>query len=426
MNSKNQGEFFSPELLVQIREQLAYVDHDPYAGKRIYFDNAGGSLRLKKVSQFLAEESAYPDSPNRPAKASAHLKEMMIKGIEDARLFLGAKSGVVFSSQTASRVLYHMTQAIIFNVPGTNVVTTDQEHPASYDSAKYYAEIAGKELRVAGTCKDSGAIKPEEVLRLIDKDTCLLSFIHTSNITGVKCDVETIISEARKIKPDLYILLDCTQNVPHGPTDVEKLGVDAVGFTQYKILGKRGQGIGWVSERCAKLPHERTLEKDITDWEVGSPEPAAWGCWSIVVDYLDWLGSRLGAGDDRRERIVKAMEGIELHERALMHRMIHGSENTKGLKDIEKIQVHFVGDDLTKRDCILPITFAGKSGKDAVKEYIDRGVVVFDRAISNVLSRRQLNALGIDSLVRVSPMHFHNNDEVDEFLKVTEEIAKNG
>ena len=423
MQNQNRGQFFSPELLTQIRDQMDYVDYDPYAGKRIYFDNAGGSLRLKKVSQFLCEESAYPDSPNRPSKASAHLREMMAKGIEDARLFLGAGSGTVFSSQTASKVLYHMTQAIIFGVSGSNVVTTDQEHPASYDSAKYYADIAGKELRVAETCRESGAIKPGAILKHIDKDTCLLSFIHTSNITGVICDVETIIAEARKIKPDLYILLDFTQHVPHGPTDVAALGVDAIGFTQYKILGKRGQGIGWVSDRCARLPHERTLEKDITDWEVGSPEPAAWGCWSVVVDYLDWLGKELGAGEGRRERILAAMKGIELHERAIMHRMLHGTDKVKGLKDIKGVRVHFVGDDLTKRDCILPVTFAGKSGKDAVMEYIDRGVVVFDRAVTNVLSRRQLTALGIDSLVRVSPMHYHNADEVDEFLRVTEEIA---
>jgi len=425
MNKKNRGELFSPDLLTAIREQFDYVDYDPYAGKRIYFDNAGGSLRLKEVSRFLAAENAFPDSPNRPSKASTHLKEMMIKGVEDAKLFLGAESGTVFSSQTASRVLYHMTQAIIFGVPGSNVVTTDQEHPASYDSAKYYAEIAGKELRVAGTCRETGAVKPETILKLIDKDTCLLSFIHTSNITGVISDSETIIREARKIKPDLYILLDFTQHVPHGPTDVTALGVDAIGFTPYKILGKRGQGIGWVSDRCSKLPHERTLEKDITDWDVGSPEPAAWGCWSIVVDYLDWLGKELGAGADRRERIVKAMEGIEEHERAIMYRMLHGSKEVKGLKDIKGAKVHFIGDDLTKRDCILPITFDNKSGKDAVVEYIDKGIVVFDRATTNVLSRRQLVALGIESLVRVSPMHYHNIDEVDEFLRVTEEIAGN-
>ena len=421
---KNKGALFSDELLAEIRSKLDYVDYDPYAGKRIYFDNAGGSLRLKKCSEFIAVETAFPDSPNRPSKASKHLKEMVIKGRDDTKLFLGAKGGSIFSSQTASRVLYHMTQAIILNVPGANVVTTDLEHPATYDSAKYYAEIAGKELRVAKTNKVTGTVDVEELIRHIDKETCLLSFIYASNITGTLSEVETIIHEARKIKPDLYVLLDATQHIPHSPIDVEKIQVDAIGFTPYKILGKRGQGIGYVSDRCSRLPHERTLESDITDWEVGSVEPAAWGCWSIVVDYICWLGKKLGAPDDKREQILAAMHGIEMHERALLHRLLYGYGSLKGLYDINNVNVHFVGDDLTKRDCILPLTFKNKPSGVVVKEYIDNGIIVFDRVASSVMSRRQLHAVGLEELVRISPMHFNTTEEIDRFLEVTAQIAR--
>ena len=424
MNNKNKGEFFTDELLKEIRAQLDYVDYDPYAGKRIYFDNAGGSLRLKKCSEFIAAETAFPDSPNRPSKASAHLKEMVLKGMDDTRLFLGAKGGIIFSSQTASRVLYHMTQAIVFHVPGNNVVTTDLEHPATYDSAKYYAEIAGKEFRVAKSNKTTGAVDTEEILRHVDKDTSMLSFIYASNITGALNEVENIIHEARKIKPDLYILLDATQHIPHGPIDVEKLQVDAIGFTPYKILGKRGQGIGYVSDRCARLPHERFLDNPITDWEVGSVEPAAWGCWSIVIDYLCWLGKKLGASDDRREQILTAMHGIEMHERALMHRLLYGSESVKGLHDISNVNTHFVGEDLTKRDFILSLTFKDKSTGAVVKEYIENGITVFDRVDKSVMSRRQLHAVGLEELVRISPMHFNTTEEIDRFLEVTSKIVK--
>jgi hypothetical protein len=62
----NNGAFFSDELLNEIRSKLEYVDYDPYAGKRIYFDNSGGSLKMKKCCEFIAAETAYPDSPNRP------------------------------------------------------------------------------------------------------------------------------------------------------------------------------------------------------------------------------------------------------------------------------------------------------------------------------------------------------------------------
>ena len=40
---------FDPVLLNQIREQFHHVDTCPYQGSRAYFENAGGSLKLKTV-----------------------------------------------------------------------------------------------------------------------------------------------------------------------------------------------------------------------------------------------------------------------------------------------------------------------------------------------------------------------------------------
>jgi hypothetical protein len=42
---------FSAEFMQHIRDSFYYVDHCPYAGKRIFFENAGGSLTLKSVVQ---------------------------------------------------------------------------------------------------------------------------------------------------------------------------------------------------------------------------------------------------------------------------------------------------------------------------------------------------------------------------------------
>ena len=40
---------FTEEELAEIRAQFYYVDEDYYGKKRLFFDNAGGSLRLKKA-----------------------------------------------------------------------------------------------------------------------------------------------------------------------------------------------------------------------------------------------------------------------------------------------------------------------------------------------------------------------------------------
>ena len=48
----------------------------------------------------------------------------------------------------------------------------------------------------------------DEITRLVDDDTVLLSVNYVSNILGTKLDIEPIVAAAKAIKPDLYIVVD--------------------------------------------------------------------------------------------------------------------------------------------------------------------------------------------------------------------------
>ena len=424
MNKKclKQGKAFSNELLEEIRAQIAYVDHDS-AGKRIYFENAGGSLTLKSCCELADTANAIPDFPNRPNPGAKPLQEMINNGISDSKMIFGAKSGAILADLTVSKSIWTMTSVIMNNVPGTNVVTTDLEHPATYDACLYYSKYTNHEVRSAKLDPITGSVDVDHLLSLIDDNTSLLSMIHASNITGTLCDIEYIVYEARKIKPDLYILIDSTQHIPHGTIDVEALQIDAAGFAPYKILGKRGLGIGWVSDRVANMPHPHFLEGAKNDWDLGGYEPAGMGGISLVVDYICWIGSKFSKSADRGELYIAGMNAIELQERSITYRMIHGSPNFPGVKDIPGVKIHFV-DDLTKRDCILPVTFENVDAVEAMKKYIDNGIYLYHRSRSNKMSRRVLDGLNLDSLVRVAPMHYTTQEEIDKFLSVTSKIAK--
>lgn len=419
--ANQQGQFFPDELLKEIREKIAMVDYDT-AGKRIYFENAGGAPTLKTCCEVAASANEVPDFPNRPTPGARPTQKMIDDGIADAKLIFGAKSGSILCDLTVSKAIFTMTGVIMANIPGTNVVTTDLEHPATYDSQKFFAQFTGHEVRVAHIDHDTGAVDVAHLLSLIDENTSLLSLILASNITGTINDVETIISEARKIKPDLYILFDCTQHIPHGAVDVEALKVDAAGFAPYKILGKRGLGIGWVSERVASLPHPHFLEGKADDWDLGGYEPAGMAGLTLVNDYICWIGAHYTKSTDRRTQLVAGFDAIEKHERALMYRMLNGTDTVKGVKDIKGTRLFFV-DDLTKRDAILPMLIDGVEPVDAVKKYVENGIYVYHRSVSNKMSRRVLEGAGIPSVVRISPMHFNTPEEIDRFLVITEKIA---
>lgn len=421
MMTKNEvpWKLFTEELLKEVREQFAYVDWDPYDGKRVYFENAAGSLRLKKVIELVTQETALPDAHQRPSLDAKHQHELLQKGFEDLRLFLGAKTGKLFSNQTASRVAFSINGTIIENIPGTNVVTTALEHPSNFDSVSYFAQKEGKEIRVAECNPVTGGVDAERILERVDRNTCLLSFMYASNITGAVLEVESIIREARRINPDLHIVVDVTQQVAHGPIDVDELNVDGIFFTPYKMFGKRGVGIGYVSDRVKTLRHEKMLKKAKDDWDIGSCEPVAVGCMTTVIDYICWLGKKFTSSEDRRTQIVEGMKAIEFHERGLLERALNGTDKLLGLRALKNVTVHCIQDDFSTRDCVLPITIKGKSTGEVVENYRKEGIIVFDRVNTNTMSKLTLDSLGIPAVVRVTPIHYNSPEEVDAFLKAT-------
>lgn len=169
------GELFSNELLKEIKERFYYVDTDPDIGERLFFGNAGGSFRLKKAVEQFNKIDAIPDYPGPIHKTASYLQKVLEDGINDVRTIFNAKGGSIFTSLTASQAIFDIVRAIAENISGTNMVTSILEHPSTYDSMEYYAKKIDKELRVAKSNPVTGGVDVDEIVKLIDKDTCLLS-----------------------------------------------------------------------------------------------------------------------------------------------------------------------------------------------------------------------------------------------------------
>src|SRR3546814_8963141 len=169
--------------------------------------------------------------------------------------------------------MFDMVRTIAENAPGSNMVTTTLEHPSSFDAMSFYAQRTGKALRVAQSNPDTGGIDVDELVGLIDQDTCLLNVIYASNISGAKLDLEAIVQKVRAIKPDLYILVDAVQHAPHGLIDLQRTPVDGINIAPYKFFGARGSGMAWLSERAAVLPHHKLHGKPAGAWGLGSGVP---------------------------------------------------------------------------------------------------------------------------------------------------------
>jgi len=411
-----------PELLKEVRDKFLYVDWDPYTGERVYLEASGGSLRLKSVTETMAKEVSLPDELYRYNPASDYVVTAMEKGIEDVRLFLGAKSGVIMFANSATHTIFRAVNAVVSHIPGTNVVTDQLEHPAVLSPTKYYAQLYGKEWRVADISRETGSVPAEAILEKIDKNTCMLCFQHASNQTGAVNDAKTLVQEARKIRPELYVLVDAVQYAPHGPIDVEEIGADAYAFAPYKAYGVKGIGFAHISERLAKLPHENLLLKPDTNWVLGSPPHAMAAAWSAVVDYLCWLGSHFTDSTDRRDLIVASKKAINRHMMALLDRVLNGSDEVEGLLDMEHVTVCGMEEEIVNRMCIFLFRLRGMDSPTASERYNRQYHVRVSARVRDSYSAFPLEGLGWPDAVRLSAAHYNTPEEIDRFLKATKDI----
>jgi len=422
----SKGILFDEKFQKELKEKFCYADSDPVYGERLFFENSGGSLRLKKCVEAKAEHEMFPDCPERIHERSLYLKCLVEKGTQEIlEIIFGAKSGTLITELTASQTMFHMVGLIMENIPGTNAVVSSIEHPSAFDAVEYYCKKTGKEMRVVPANKKTGGIDPEEVLKYIDKGTCLLSIMSASNISGNIMDIETIVKKAREIKPDLYIISDAVQHAPHHSIDVEKLQIDGMNFAPYKFFGVRGCGFAYVSDRVAKLPHHKLIAKEQNVFELGTSAPGNFAAALEIINYVCDIGRRFIGDTDRRHLYNEGMRRIHLHERALLYKLLEGTEEIPGLRHIPGVTVCVDTEDITSRDLIAAIVIDNIDMTECVAEYQRCGVTVYERVDTSIYSKRILESLGLKGAIRVSPLHCHGTEDIDKFLKITAEIAKN-
>ena len=416
---------FTEEELAEIRAQFYYVDEDYYGRKRLFFDNAGGSLRLKKAEEAFHRIDSMPDASEHSNSLALELAALEDRGREDIKhVIFNAKSGTIYPTYTASQIAMEMVRVILENAKGTNVVTTMLEHPSVFDAARMYSEKHGMELRVAGVNKETGGVDAETILGLIDENTALLCCMAASNISGYIYETEKICKKAREINPDIYVYIDAVQHAPHGSLDPEKWGADVTSFAPYKFFGVRGFGIAFLSDRVSAFAHHRLLGKAEDDWEIGSPATAQFAVITEIINYVADLGKKAFPEEtDRRKLFEAGMQRIADHERGLLWMMLEGTGDVPGLRHIPGVIVQMDGKDLMTRDLILGVEFEHLTCQQAVAEYEKRGVITFERALTSMYSKRMVEAFDSKGMVRLSPLHVNTPAEIRQFLQITQELA---
>ncbi|MFL2796502.1 MAG: aminotransferase class V-fold PLP-dependent enzyme [Paracoccaceae bacterium] len=409
-------------LIESIRKKFMHVETCPFEGDRIFFENAGGSLRLKSVVETSALYASYPDNQGRENEASKALVRSIENGKSKMRLFFNADRGDVIVGESGTELLFRLIRTAALELPrGGTMLSSTLEHPASMSAMKKWAKNTLRSHIIVEHDDELGTVDEKAYLKKLTRDVRVVSIVHTSPVTGMTVDLEKITKEVRNVTPDCIIIVDGIQHSSHGAIDVQKYNIDGYVVSPYKMFSRHGYGVAWASDRLCALGKEQLVGGPFQNWELGTRDAGSYATFSDVVDYLDWLGSNFTNSESARERLEASSVAIKAHEQELVNLALHGSENLIGLIKIEQIEI--IGDlASTSREGVVSFYFKNKPSTLIVEKLRQRKIRVHirkdDHYCGNIL--RPLNQ---KDCIRFSICHYNSKAEVIEFLKAINEIS---
>lgn len=409
------------ELMNGVRERFDLIDHCPYQGKRIFFENAGGALTLKTVVEKSKEFAAIPDNQGRDNPASHELQNVINTAKENAHAFFGAKEGTVFVGESGTELLFRLISTAIIAAPkGSDVIGSSVEHPASRSACIRWAGVAEANYINIPHNDENGNVTADDYRKLITKNTKVATILHTSPVTGVAMDVKAIATAIREVSPDCFIIVDGIQQAAHGALDLDDYNIDGYVISPYKVFSRHGYGIAWISPRFMKLPHNQIIGGPEENWELGTRDTGAYATFTEVVNYFDWLGGHFSNSAILRERLVAAGKAVMQHEKDITEAMINGTGGHKGLKDYENVTI-IGGNENPHRKGLVSFYVKNTPSIDIVSALKEVGIRVHVRK-NDHYSGNILIPLNQDSCIRVSMCHYNSVKEVEEFLKHIKKI----
>ena len=132
-----------------------------------------------------------------------------------------------------------------------NVVTTMGEHAAVFSAAAELKQL-GIEVRLAPLRSDGG-VDEDELIRLVDDKTSLVSVIHVNNETGAVNDVNAIAKKVKAKNPRALFHSDGVQAFGKIPFKLSE-NIDLYSTSSHKIGGMKGTGALFKRKKLVLKP----------------------------------------------------------------------------------------------------------------------------------------------------------------------------
>lgn len=368
----------------------------------IYLDNAATTKPdcecLKKAEKYLTQYFYNPSALYAEGYA-------LHREIEESRKIIlntianDANFELIFTS-CGSEADNH---ALFCGGKRGNVVTTSGEHSAIFSAANELKQ-RGIEVRFAPLNPD-GSVNVEELLKLIDSKTSLVSVIHVNNETGAINDVNTIAKRVKAVNANALFHSDGVQAFGKIPFKLSK-EIDLYSISAHKINALKG---------CGALIKRKSL---------------------VLKPFI------FGGGQEKGLRSgTENVFGIKVFEFAAAKKYYNINQNYEKVMGLKERLINLLDKDLFKivsaensSPYILSVIALGVRGEIILHEVNDKGLIIGTGSAcsSNEKKRysRVILACGIeekfaDGVLRLSFCPDTTSEEIEKAAKILNETVKN-
>ena len=297
----------------QIRQEFPILDQQIYQRPLVYFDNAASTQKPRQVIEAICH---YYEHDNCNIHRGVHYLSMKAtEAYEETRKivrdFLNAANSheVIFTKGTTESLnLIASSFGKRFLKSGDEIITTIMEHHSNFVPWQQFCLEHGVKFRVV-TLNENGELNLEELKKMINEKTRLITLTHVSNVLGTINPVKEIISYAHR--HDVPVLIDGAQGISHVPVDVQDMDCDFYCFSGHKMYAPMGIGVLYGKEKFLEEmpPYQlggemiREVFLDHTTFnelpfkfEAGTPNVEGVLGLRAAIQYLDRLGMKNIAG----------------------------------------------------------------------------------------------------------------------------------
>ncbi len=401
-----------------IRKQFPILNTSVNGRELIYFDNAATTQKPKVMIDTLVDfYSNYNANIHRGIHTLANKATEAYEKTRQliAQVYNVKPQQIIFTkndTESINLIIRSLGKQILKNKK-SNVVITEVEHHSNIVPWHLLLNEIDFEIRYL-EFDENGILETDSLSRVIDRNTQFLSFTWASNTFGLIYDAKKIIRIARQLNPNIIVLVDAAQYVPHSIFDFQEIDADFITFSAHKMCGPTGVGVligkQKLLEQMQPFLGGGDMIKEVSKYhttfndlpykfEAGTPN---------IADVI-------GFGASLRYLLEIGFENIQAYEHELARYLIDK------IQELDFIDIYGTTRD-TSRVIKLPLLSFNVRGIHAhdVGHLLDEnGIAV---RVGHHCTQLIMQKLQIPATVRASLYFYNTKSEIDAFINSLKKI----